>query len=138
MSKSRLIAQVAKDTGLSKAAVGKIIDRFIDRALGGLLGEGRLQIGKLGVFRVAQRAERDGHNPRTGQKLTIGAHQTIHYRPSHFLRNRVNSPEAAGDGAQASGLAGADAEEAPDGKRAAGGKEASGGKASPGGKAPRG
>ena len=47
-------------------------------------------IDKFGAFKVAERSERRGRNPRTGEEITIPAHKTITFSAYKPLKAAVN------------------------------------------------
>jgi DNA-binding protein HU-beta len=50
-----------------------------------------LRVNKLGTFKVAKRAPRTGHNPKTGDALEIGETATLTLSASQELRDRVKA-----------------------------------------------
>ncbi|MDR1870802.1 MAG: HU family DNA-binding protein [Deltaproteobacteria bacterium] len=71
MTTDDLIAQIALDTGLTKAEVQKVITSLSDSIVKAVKNDVRLSLSGLGVFAVAKRPKRGGRNPRTGAPLTI-------------------------------------------------------------------
>ena len=73
MNKAELIEAVAKETDLSKAAAGTVIDAVtaaITKAVA--KGDSVALIG-FGTFSASKRAARTGRNPQTGKELKIAA-----------------------------------------------------------------
>ena len=48
-----------------------------------------VSIDKFGIFKVVKLAERSGHNPRTGEEITIPAHKSVAFTPSKTLKDAV-------------------------------------------------
>jgi len=90
MTKAELIAQVAADTGLTKAASQQVLDTLVTAVTKTLKKEGRFAISGLGVFEVTRRAKRKGRNPRTGEQVTIKAHKAVKFKAAKALKDTVN------------------------------------------------
>lgn len=50
----------------------------------------RIEIRGFGSFSLHVRSPRVGRNPRTGEKVTVPAKVTPHFKPGKELRERVN------------------------------------------------
>lgn len=44
----------------------------------------------FGTFKVADMAERQGRNPRTGEAITIPSHKAVRFKPSRHLLDNIN------------------------------------------------
>ncbi len=89
MTKTELINQVSKKSGLTKVATTKAVEAVMDsitRALG--KGENVQLIG-FGSFEVHKRGARTGRNPRTGAQLKIAAHKVPVFRAGKALKDAV-------------------------------------------------
>ena len=72
MTKTELIDAIAAHAGLTKTDAAKALDAFVDTVVETVAGDSVSLIG-FGTFKAADRAEREGKNPKTGEKLTIAA-----------------------------------------------------------------
>lgn len=89
MSKAGFIESVAKKGQLSKAEAKRAIELVfgeIEAGLKALRNGGTLPIGRFGVFTVAKRAARQGHNPRTGDVIKIKPRKQLRFKPSITLK----------------------------------------------------
>ncbi len=88
---SQLVDQVAERSGLSKrdakAAVSAVFEVLGERLAAGE----RVQLSGFGSFDVRERAERQGTNPRTREKVTIPASKVVGFRPASSLKQRVGA-----------------------------------------------
>ena len=55
-----------------------------------LVKGGEVAIDKFGIFKVVDKAERSGRNPRTGEEITIPAHKSVAFTASKTLKTAVN------------------------------------------------
>jgi DNA-binding protein HU-beta len=89
MTKTELVAQVAKETGLTKTQAQKVIASILGQATKILKKEGRFALADLGIFVVVKRAKREARNPRTGKPVTIKAHKAVKFKPAKILKDAV-------------------------------------------------
>ncbi|OGL14432.1 MAG: hypothetical protein A3K12_17085, partial [Candidatus Rokubacteria bacterium RIFCSPLOWO2_12_FULL_71_19] len=69
MTRSELVAVMAKASGGSKVSSERALNAFLDAVFESLKKGRRVTIGGFGTFMVSRRAERDGRNPRTGKVI---------------------------------------------------------------------
>ena len=73
MNKTELIAAVAEKAELSKKDAEKALKAFTDVVSEELVKGEKIQLVGFGTFEVAEREEREGRNPKTGEKMMIAA-----------------------------------------------------------------
>lgn len=76
--------------GISRRESAEIVERLIDRMKQELAERGQVQISGFGRFEVVQRRARKGRNPKTGEEIRIEAKQSLVFRPSRVLLDRLN------------------------------------------------
>ncbi|USN45340.1 MAG: HU family DNA-binding protein [Candidatus Woesearchaeota archaeon] len=86
MNKAELIEVVAKDTGLSKAQTGVVLNSIMD-AIKKAVRKDPVQLIGLGTFKVVKRKARMGINPQTKEKIKIPARKAVKFTPSAELKN---------------------------------------------------
>ena len=91
MNKTELIAVVAEKAELSKKDAEKAIKAFTDAVSEELVKGGKIQLVGFGTFEVAERAAREGRNPRTGETMTIAASRTPKFKAGKALKDQVNA-----------------------------------------------
>ncbi len=90
MNKNDLIAEVAKNTGLSKNDSGKAVDALLNAVTGALKKNDEVRLVGFGTFSVAQRAATEGRNPRTGATIKIPASKQPKFKAGKGLKDAVN------------------------------------------------
>lgn len=89
MNKTELIAAVAALGQLSKADAGHALEA-VTGAIATALSEGEsVSVPGFGTFAVADRAERQGRNPATGEAITIAASRTVKFKAGKTLKDAV-------------------------------------------------
>ena len=73
MNKSDLIDMIAADADLSKAAAGRALDSVVATITKAVAAGDSVALVGFGTFKSADRAAREGKNPKTGEKLEIAA-----------------------------------------------------------------
>lgn len=91
MNKTELIAVVAEKAELSKKDAEKAIKAFTDAVSEELVKGGKIQLVGFGTFEVAERAAREGRNPKTGEKMPISASRTPKFKAGKALKDQVNA-----------------------------------------------
>lgn len=91
MKKSEFVALVAEQVGLSKKDTEKTIDAVF-AAVGDVIASGdKLQISGFGTFETKERAARTGHNPCTGEEISIDAATVPVFKPGKALKDKVDA-----------------------------------------------
>ena len=90
MNRVELVAEVAKKADLSKkdaeAAVKSVFDAIADALADG----DKVQLIGFGTFDVAERAAREGRNPRTGETMKIEASKAPRFKAGKALKDKIN------------------------------------------------
>ena len=90
MNKSELIDAIAARTELSKVASGKALDAVIESIVEAVAkGDGVSLVG-FGSFKAADRAAREGKNPKTGEKIKVKPKKLPFFKVGKDLREQVN------------------------------------------------
>ena len=89
MTKAEIIKAVADSTSEDKKLVAGICNAFLFEIQKMLSSGGTVEIVGFGNFRVVERAERNGSNPRTGEKIIIPAHKKVHFTPSKIIKDAL-------------------------------------------------
>ena len=85
MNKVELVAAIAAEAGLTKAAAAKALDATIGAIAGALKKGENVQLIGFGTFSVAKRAERNGVNPATGKQIKIAAKKVAKFKAGKAL-----------------------------------------------------
>ena len=90
MNKNDLIANVASNTGLSKADSTKAVDGVIEAIIDSLKTKTEIRLVGFGTFSVSRRAATTGRNPRTGEAIQIPASNQPKFKAGKALKEAVN------------------------------------------------
>ena len=89
MRKSDLVADIAQRTGLTQADSGRALDATLAAIEQSLADGGEITLTGFGKFSVAERPERRGVNPATGESLTIPAATVPRFKAGARLTEAV-------------------------------------------------
>ena len=94
MNKAELVARVARDTGLTKADVLRVLDGVLD-VIGRSLRRGvKVKLVGFGTFQVGRHRARAGHNPRTHEPMKISARRLPKFTAGKDLKKLVAESRA--------------------------------------------
>ena len=91
MNKTELVAAMAEQAGLSKKDAEKALKAFTDVVAEELKKGEKVQLVGFGTFEVAERAEREGRNPQTGDVMKIAASKAPKFKAGKALKDEINA-----------------------------------------------
>lgn len=91
MNRTELISAMAENAEMSKVDTEKALKAFIDTVTEELKNGGKVQLVGFGSFEVAERSERQGRNPKTGETITIPASKSPKFKAGRSLKDIVNA-----------------------------------------------
>ncbi len=90
MNKTDLVAKLADIAGLTKADSEKAVDAIFDAISTALKNGEDVRLTGFGSFSVAERPERQGKNPRTGETIAIAAAKQPKFSAGKALKDGLN------------------------------------------------
>lgn len=91
VTRAQLTEAVYQEVGLSRNESADLVELVLGE-ISGALSEGEtVKISSFGSFFVRQKGRRIGRNPKTGEEVPILPRSVLIFRPSHVLKNRINS-----------------------------------------------
>jgi DNA-binding protein HU-beta len=90
MNKTELVNAIASKTELSKKDVETVVNGFMSEVTECLQNKDKLSLVGFGNFQTRQRAARQGHNPSTGESISIPASTVAAWKPSKKLKELLN------------------------------------------------
>ena len=96
MTKSELINSVAERlTYLTRKDAEIIVNTIFDSMVDALVGGDRIEIRGFGSFKVKNRGDREGRNPKTGDSVHIPAKRMPFFKIGKELYERINTSGAS-------------------------------------------
>ncbi|MGO9019652.1 MAG: HU family DNA-binding protein [Syntrophobacteraceae bacterium] len=89
MTKAEVVAKVASEAGITKSQAEKAVDGFVSAVSDALATGDKITLVGFGIFSVGERAQREGRNPRTGEKIKIAASKVVKFKAGKTLSEKV-------------------------------------------------
>lgn len=89
MTKTELINKVSEVSGLPKNTTGVAVENLFQVIMDTVANGEKVQITGFGSFERAERAERPGVNPKTGEPITIAASRVPKFKAGKEFKNAV-------------------------------------------------
>ena len=85
--------KVFQNLGFSKNMSSKIIDDFFESLVEELIKFKRIKISSFGTFKIINKNERIGRNPKTKIEAKISARSVVKFKASNIIKNKLNKNE---------------------------------------------
>jgi DNA-binding protein HU-beta len=89
MTKADLVSKIAGAGSITKAQAEKAVDGFVAAVSQALSSGEKVTLVGFGTFSVGSRSQREGRNPRTGEKIKIPASKVVKFKPGKSLSDKV-------------------------------------------------
>ena len=93
MTKSQLVALVAQENGLTKAAANNVLETIANIAVNETKKSGQFVLPGIGKAVKSQRKARIGRNPQTGEPIKIPAKTVVKFRVAKAFKDAVIPPK---------------------------------------------
>ena len=90
MTKKDLAGVLYDEIGFSRRESAEIVNFFFDLMREKLIAGEKVKLPGFGTFMVTRRKSRIGRNPSTGEEVDIPSRLTVVFKPSRFLRKKVD------------------------------------------------
>jgi len=90
-TRNNLSKKIYQNIGFSKNFSSNIVDDFFEILMQNLLTSNKVKISAFGTFKIINKKERIGRNPKTKIKAIISSRRVIKFTPSSLLKKKINS-----------------------------------------------
>jgi integration host factor subunit beta len=91
ISKKDIVSKIADINQAKKIVVKDIVQSFLDEITDELAKGNRLEFRDFGVFKVSSRPPRIAQNPKTLEKVQVGAKRTVKFKTGKFLKQKLEA-----------------------------------------------
>ena len=84
---------INSEFGLSKLDCNQIVNEIIEIIITGLVNDNIVKIHNFGTFKLKQKNQRIGRNPKTKEEVIINARKVISFIPSKHLLYKINKDD---------------------------------------------
>ena len=82
---------IFKTLGFSKNFCSKMVDDFFESLVVELLKSNKVKISSFGTFKVMNKKERIGRNPKTKNEAIITSRKVVKFKPSLIFKEKINN-----------------------------------------------
>ena len=82
--------KVYKEIGFSKKFSSEIIDNFFESLVSELIKSKKIKISSFGTFKVVNKKERIGRNPKTKVEAKVMARKVVKFKASNTIKKKLN------------------------------------------------
>lgn len=90
ITRAHLAEFVYRKIGLSQSESAELVDLVLEEIASALNKGESVKLSSFGTFKVRQKKQRMGRNPKTKQEVPITPRKVITFHSSNILANRVN------------------------------------------------
>ena len=94
LTRMDLSEAVFREVGLSRNESADLVESILNHLSDALVRGETVKISSFGTFAVRSKTARVGRNPKTGEEVPITPRRVLSFRPSHLMKEKVNSGNA--------------------------------------------
>ncbi len=91
LTRMDLSEAVYREVGLSRNESSDLVESVLSHVANALVAGENVKISSFGTFSIRSKNARVGRNPKTGEEVTIEPRRVLTFRPSHLMKDRVDS-----------------------------------------------
>ena len=89
-NRKELSNKIYQTIGFSKSLSLNLIDDFFETMTNELIKENKVKISSFGTFKIINKKERVGRNPKTKVEAKITSRKVVTFKPSLFIKRKLN------------------------------------------------
>lgn len=90
LTRKKLRDKIFQDIGFSKNFSSTLVDNFFESLAKKIIKENKVKITSFGTFKVLNKKERIGRNPKTKVEAKIKARRVVKFIPSSIIKEKLN------------------------------------------------
>ena len=91
ITRKKLYNRIHQNLGFSKNIASQIVDDFFELLIDDLIKKKEVKISSFGTFKVIDKKERIGRNPKTKVVAKICARKIVKFKPSLKTKEKINN-----------------------------------------------
>ena len=89
-NRKSLTSELYKKLGFSKNFSSNFIDTFFENIITEIIKNNKIKISSFGTFRILNKKERIGRNPKTKEQAVISSRKVLKFNPSTIFKKKLN------------------------------------------------
>tara|TARA_B100001123_G_scaffold375067_1_gene440783 strand:- start:2381 stop:2710 length:330 start_codon:yes stop_codon:yes gene_type:complete len=90
-TRKELSGKIYQTLGFSKNLSSTIIEDFFESLVSELVKSNQIKITSFGTFKILNKKERIGRNPKTKVEAKISARKVVKFKPSEQIKKKINN-----------------------------------------------
>tara|TARA_B100000029_G_C17148758_1_gene805183 strand:- start:159 stop:458 length:300 start_codon:yes stop_codon:yes gene_type:complete len=90
-TRKNIVKKIYEKLGFSKNFSSTVIDSFFELIILDILQSKTVKISSFGTFKVIQKNQRIGRNPKTKVEAKISARKIVKFKPSNIVKYKINN-----------------------------------------------
>ena len=90
-NRKNLSSKIYQNLGFSKNLSSSIVDNFFEIMTSELIRSNKVKISSFGTFKVMNKKERIGRNPKTKIEAKITSRKVVKFKPSIAIKKKLNA-----------------------------------------------
>ena len=91
ITKLDLINNLNEKLGLNKVESKELVEAFFDEIKTSLINNEEVKLSGFGNFKILNKRERPGRNPKTGEPAIISARKVVTFKAGQKLRKKMSN-----------------------------------------------
>ena len=91
ITKLDLINHLNEKLGLNKVESKELVEAFFDEIKKSLINNEEVKLSGFGNFKILNKRERPGRNPKTGEPAIISARKAVTFKAGQKLRKKMSN-----------------------------------------------
>lgn len=89
MTKADLVEVVAESTDVPRTQADEVVQVVLESIIAALHRNEKVELRGFGSFRIRQRGQRTGRNPKTGEQVYVPPKKIPYFKPGKHLREEL-------------------------------------------------
>lgn len=89
MKKKDIVENLAKTFSIPQKLANSIVNAFFESIIESLKKGEEVQLRGLGAFKIRERKERMGRNPKTGEKVKVSSKKIVYFKQGKEIQSRL-------------------------------------------------
>ena len=90
LTRMELNEALFREVGLSRNESADLVESILNHLSDALVAGETVKISSFGTFKVCDKTQRIGRNPKTGEEVPILPRKVLVFRPSQVLKSQIN------------------------------------------------
>ena len=91
ITKLDLVNHLNEKLGLNKVESKELVEAFFDETKKSLINNEEVKLSAFGNFKILNKGERPGGNPKTGEPAIISARKVVTFKAGQKLRKKMSN-----------------------------------------------